>query len=84
MKHRRLVLIGDENSGIASLSKLLREVGNGNVRVESLVGNEIRNATERISKKNTRSDRQWRVHWRTYRIISHENREENTRQEYNH
>ena len=49
MNHRRLVLIGDENSGIASLRTLLREVGNGNVRVESLVGNDIRNATEMIS-----------------------------------
>ena len=49
MNHRRLVLIGDENSGSAALRTLLREVGNGNVRVESLVGNDIRNATERIS-----------------------------------
>ena len=48
MKHRRFVLIGNENSGIASLSALLREVGNGGMKVECLEGVGIIKATERF------------------------------------
>ena len=49
MNHRKLVLIGDVNSGIVSLSGLLREAGNGDIKVECLEGNGIKNATERFS-----------------------------------